>query len=158
MNFQVGDQVIHSNYGLGEIVQMDEKVIRGRNTRCYVVRIRDLTLWVPVVDINKCSLRFPTPKNEFGALFKILGSPGEPLPQDRIDRKTQLLEDLKDGKLEGVCRVVRDLWFLRRTKKLNENDKAILERARDFLFNEWKLSFSVSSAQAEQELSHLLGE
>jgi RNA polymerase-interacting CarD/CdnL/TRCF family regulator len=107
--------------------------------------------------MGKCSLRLPTPRNEFDALFKILRSPGELLPQDRFERKTQLLDLLKDGKLDGVCRVVRDLWFYRRTKKLNDYDKAILLRAQDFLFNEWKLSFAVTSAQAEQELSQILG-
>ncbi len=71
--------------------------------------------------------------------------------------KTQLLEYLKEGRLEGICQVVRDLWMYQRTKKLNDDDKTILNRAKDMLFSEWKLSLSISSAQAEQELSQILG-
>jgi CarD family transcriptional regulator len=156
MHYQVGDQVMHWNYGLGEIIQIDEKLLSGRKTRCYVVRIRDLTLWVPIGEKEKCSLRLPTPRSEFEAFFKILRSPGEPLPQDRYERKTQLQETLKDGKLDGVCRVVRDLCFYSRTKKLNDYDKAILTRAQDYLFSEWKLSLSITLAQAELELSRML--
>ena len=47
MDYHIGDKVIHSNYGLGEIIQMDEKTIHGHQTSCYVVRVRDLTIWVP---------------------------------------------------------------------------------------------------------------
>jgi RNA polymerase-interacting CarD/CdnL/TRCF family regulator len=156
MNYQVGDQVMHWNYGLGEIIQMDEKVLSGQKTRCYVVKIRDLTLWVPIGETGKCSLRPPTPRSEFEAFFKILRSPGEPLPQDRYERKNQLQETLKDGKLEGVCRVVRDLYSYSRTKKLNDYDKAILTRAQDYLFSEWRQSLSISLAQAELELGRML--
>jgi hypothetical protein len=33
----------------------------------------------------------------------------------------------------------------------------MLERARNFLITEWKLSLSVTSAQAERELDQMLG-
>jgi len=158
MAFKVGDKVIHWNYGLGEIIQLDDKLLTDKMTQCYVVRIRDLTIWVPVNDMGKCSLRLPTPKSEFENLFAILSSPGEPLSSDRLERKTYLFEIMKDGKLDGICRVVRDLSNYRRAKKLNDHDKSMLEHARNFLLNEWKLSLSVPMAQAEQELKSLLGE
>jgi len=157
MTYQVGDQVFHWNYGIGKIVRLDEKVLSGQKSRYYVVRIRDLTIWVPIDDLGESSLRLPTPKSDFEALFKLLISPAEPLPIDRLERKTLLSEYLKDGRPEGFCRVIRDLWFLRHTKKLNDYDKAILDRAEALLFSEWANSWSVSTTQAEQELSRLMG-
>jgi RNA polymerase-interacting CarD/CdnL/TRCF family regulator len=157
MDFHVGDKVIHWTYGLGEIVQLDEKVLAGHNTRCYVVQIRDLTLWVPINQAGQCSLRIPTPGSEFEELFGILRSPSEPLSNDRNERRMQLLEKIKDGKIEAICRVIRDLSFYRRTKKLNDNDETILKRAQNFLLTEWNLAFAVSLAQAELELKQLLG-
>ena len=156
MSFQIGDQVVHWNYGLGEIIQLDEKVLSGRSTRYYVVRTRDLTIWVPIDDEGQSSLRMPTPKDEFENLFAILSSPGEPLSVDRFERKTQLFERMKEGRLESICAVVRDLTFLRLSKRLNDNDVSILERAKIFLLNEWKLVWSVSFSEAEHELILLL--
>jgi len=49
VDFQVGEKVVHWNYGMGEILQLDEKLLAGQMTRCYVVRIRDLTIWVPIL-------------------------------------------------------------------------------------------------------------
>jgi RNA polymerase-interacting CarD/CdnL/TRCF family regulator len=158
MNFLVGDQVVHSVYGLGEIIQLDEKKLSGRTAQYYVVRIRDLTLWVPINDSGDSNLRYPTPASDFEALFAILRSPGEPLSEDRLVRKTQLTDQIKDGKLSSVCRAVRDLTYHRHTKKMNENDTATLERLQNFLLNEWVVSLSISFSQAKQELSLLLGE
>jgi RNA polymerase-interacting CarD/CdnL/TRCF family regulator len=73
-----------------------------------------------------------------------------------MERRKQLLEKIRGGKLEAICQVVRDLSCYSRAKKLNDYDKSILEQAERFLLNEWKLALSVSTAQAERELEQLL--
>lgn len=158
MAFQVGDQVVHRVYGLGEVIQLDEKTLAGRTDDFYVVRIRDLTLWVRVSDGDESSLRYPTPAGEFKNLFAILSGPGNPLSNDRFERKTQLTDQLKDGKLISICQVIRDLTFRRRTQKMNDNDKAVLERTQNFLLTEWALSLATSISQAKHDLNDLLGE
>ena len=157
MHYQVGDKVIHYNFGMGEIVQMEDKFIHERQVQCYVVRIRDLTIWVTADEPGKSSLRLPTPGSEFKNMFAILGSPGEPLPIDRLERKTNLLERMKDGTLTSICSVIRDLALYRREKKLNDYDKSTLERAQSFLLTEWVYSLAVSQVQARGELMKLIG-
>jgi len=156
VDYQVGEKVVHWNYGMGDVIQLDEKLLGGQMTRCYVVRIRDLTIWVPIHQVGDSSLRLPTPRDEFENLFAILCSPGELLSNDRLERRTQLIEKIKDGKLESICQVVRDLSFYRQAKKLNDHDKTILERAQSFLLNEWRLALTVSLPEAELELKRLL--
>jgi len=156
--YQVGDQVIHWSYGLGKIIQMDEKELSGQTGKYYVVQIRDLTIWVPVSETGERSLRFPTPARDFQRLFRVLASPGEPLSTDRLERKIHLSEQMKDGSLESICRVVRDLTLHKRLKKMNDNDNNILERARSFLLNEWSVALAVPVQQADRELRKLLGE
>lgn len=156
MDFQVGDIVIHKRYGLGKIIQLDEKELSGKSRQCYVVRIGDLTMWVPADEPSGGSLRPPTPRSEFEELFSILRSSGEPLSNDRFERKTQLHTNMKDGDLAGICRVIRDLTSWGVSKKLNIDDRSVLERAQVFLVNEWMLSFAVTQKQAQQELIQLL--
>lgn len=154
--YQIGDKVVHANYGLGEIVQMDEKYIHERQSLCYVVRIRDLTIWVSADDPGKSTLRAPTPDEDFENLFQILQSPGDPLPADRYERKTALFERMKNGKLDSICSVIRDLKNYQHEKKLNDYDKLTMERAQNFLLTEWVYSRSVSWAEAKTELTRLL--
>jgi CarD family transcriptional regulator len=158
MNFNVGDQVVHWSYGLGEIVQLDEKMLLGRSNLYYVLKTRNLVLWVPVNETGEKSLRYPTPPGEFVKLFDILRSPAAPLSRDRLERKKQLSDLLRDGKLESVCRAIRDLVSHHRTQKLSDYDATFMERALGFLISEWTFSLSVSNSQAMMEINHLLGE
>jgi RNA polymerase-interacting CarD/CdnL/TRCF family regulator len=156
--FQVGDKVVHWSYGPGEIIQLEEKSLSGRMTLYYVVQVRDLTLWVPVEGADQHTLRPPTSTGEFEKLFKILRGPGEKLADDRYERKAQLTGLLRDGTLESVCRAIRDLSFHGYRKKLNDFDAALLERARKFLLDEWKISLAVPLSDAERQLELLLEE
>jgi len=154
--YKVGNIVVHWMYGLGEIIQLDEKVLSGHTGKYYVVQIRDLTIWVPLGETGEARLRFLTPARDFKKLFGILASPGEPLSPDRFTRKTQLTDLMNDRTIESICHVIRDLVDYRRTKKINENDKSILNHARSFLLNEWSVVLSVPVLQAEFELTNLL--
>ena len=157
MGFQIGDKVIHWTYGLGEIVLIEEKIIHGHLTNCYVVQISDLTIWIPIDDLGQNSLRVPTPPNDFDKLFAILTSPSEKLLEDRMLRKTQLMEQLKDGQLASICRVVRDLTHFQRSTKLNDQERSILERAIKSLLAEWTYSLGTPLNQAHQAMTSMLG-
>jgi RNA polymerase-interacting CarD/CdnL/TRCF family regulator len=154
--FQVGDHIIHWVYGPGEIIEIEEKVLSGHTDEYYVVQMHNLTLWVPLDDSSEHCLRFPTQANDFQVLFQILASPGEPLSEDRLLRKSQLTALLKGRTLESTCEVIRDLVHYQRSNKLNENDNSILKRAWSSLLNEWSVVLSVPVKQAERELRDLL--
>ncbi len=154
--FQVGDQVVHWVYGLGEIVELDEKVISGEAARYYVLEVNDLTLWVPLTEVGEHHLRFPTPAKDFQKLFNILAGPGEELPPNRHKRKLQLTKRLKEGTLEAICGVVRDLTEYMHSNRTNMNDRSVLERAKNLLLKEWSIAMSIPVRQAERKLSTLL--
>ncbi|HZD56591.1 MAG TPA: hypothetical protein VE136_07710 [Anaerolineales bacterium] len=105
---------------------------------------------------KSCNLRSLTPARDLQRLFEILASPGEPLSPDRLERKTQLTERMKDGTLESICQVVRDLASYIQTKRMNENDTSTWKRARSFLLDEWSAALSVPVRRAERELMELL--
>ena len=156
MSFHIGDNVIHCTFGLGEITQIEEKTINGQLTKCYVVQISDMTVWVPIDDLQQNSLRVPTPPAEFVKTLPILTSPNENLLEDRVLRKNQLMEQMKDGQLASICRVVRDLSHYQRSSKLNDQEKSILERAVKSLLTEWTLSLGTPFNQAHQAMESML--
>jgi RNA polymerase-interacting CarD/CdnL/TRCF family regulator len=156
MGFKVGNQVIHCTFGLGEITNIEEKTINGKQENCYVVRMNDLTIWIPMDDPEQNSLREPTPPEEFIKTLPILTSPNESLLEDRVLRKKQLTEQLKDGQLSSICRVVRDLNHYKRNSKLNDQEKSIFERAVKSLLTEWVFSMGTTQLQAHQAMESML--
>ena len=158
MSFQIGDKVIHWAHGLGEIVDIEEKTVHGHQASCYVFRTSTLTIWIPIDDLPQHSLRSPTMPDDFGRLFTILTGPSEMLQEDRVMRKDQLMAQMRDGQLASICRVVRDLTHFKRSKKLNDQEKNILEQATNSLLTEWTYSLGLPLNQAQQEMMTLLGQ
>jgi RNA polymerase-interacting CarD/CdnL/TRCF family regulator len=156
MDYKIGDPVMHWTYGIGQIVGLEERVIASQKTLYYAVKVQDLTIWVPADGKLESRLRTPTPAARFKHLFAILTGPGEPLPEDRHERKTWLSEQLKDGRAESLCRVIRDLSAYQQAKSLNENDQIFLKRAQNALLGEWGFSLSIPVMQAESDLHRLL--
>lgn len=157
MQYQIGDKVVHQVYGVGEIVQYQEKTFSGQTAPYYEVRIRDLTLWVPTEQDENHSLRLPTPTKDFNSLFDILSSSPQPLPTDRLERKSWLTTQLRSAGLAGICRVIRDLSSAGQVKSLYDAEKGLLERAQNLLLDEWALALKTPRMQAEAELKQLLG-
>jgi RNA polymerase-interacting CarD/CdnL/TRCF family regulator len=156
MDFNIGDQVMHWTHGLGQIVGLEERTLSGTRILYYAVKVRDMTVWVPADDELDKRLRQPTPASGFKHLFAILSDEGEPLPEDRQERKLRMVEALKDGRAESLCRVIRDLSAYRLGKSLNESDQSLLKRAQTALLGEWSFSLSIPEAQAAMDLFRLL--
>ncbi len=158
MNFNTGDTVMHWTYGIGQIVNLEERDLSGSKTLYYAVQARDLTVWVPADGKVGSRLRTPTPKSRFKRLLTILSRPSEPLPEDRLERRNHLLELLKDGRVESLCQVIRDLsaYQKQKVRPMNDNDQIVLKQSRNTLLGEWAYVLSLTHAQAELELHHLL--
>jgi len=157
MAFQVGDPVMHWTYGFGHVVGIEERVLSDRKTLYYAVTVRDLTVWVPADEQLDIRLRPPTSPDDFNSLLGILTGSGEPLPSDRQERKVLLVEKLKDGQAQSLCRVIRDLATYQQTHSLNDNDMNLMKRSRDALLGEWGYALSVPTVEAESELRRMLG-
>jgi RNA polymerase-interacting CarD/CdnL/TRCF family regulator len=158
MNFHPGDMVMHWTYGIGQIVNLEERTLSGSKTLYYAVQVRDMTVWVPADGNVKSRLRVPTSKSGFEHVLAILSSPSEPLPEDRLERRTRLLELLQDGRPESLCQLIRDLtaYQKQKVKPLNDNDHLVLKQCRNTLLGEWGFVLSLTHAQAEHELHRLL--
>ena len=157
MNFHEGDAVMHWSYGLGKIIQLEERALFGQNVLYYAVQIKDLTVWVPADEQLDQRLRPPTSQAGFKKLAAILTAPGEPLPDDRHERRIILSEMLRDGRAESLCRVVRSIsTYKQKPHSLNDNDTAVMKRAHNSLLAEWGFALSITPGQAEDQLQSLL--
>src|SRR5512138_707848 len=144
VKFNIGDPVMHWTYGLGHVTGIEERNIYGSNRVYYEVSINDLTVWVPDDEYITKRLRAPTSAGGFDHLFSILASPGEPLPDNRQERKVQIVERLKDGRAETLCQVIRDLVDYQQIRPLNETDQSLMKRVHNALIGEWVFALSVT--------------
>jgi CarD family transcriptional regulator len=158
MEYKIGDKVIHTSFGFAEIVGLEEKEIAGKFDRYYVVKTNKMLVWIPVSHIEKVTLRFPSSKMVFDELFSILRSKVSAFSADRMIRKSEIFSRINEGNSESICRLVRDMSFYRTTKKFNEYEKSMFDRAIRVLMDEWQFSLNITPAQARIDLDGMLAE
>jgi len=156
MEFQSGDWVVHCIHGLGQVTAIETRSFGEKNILYYQVQIGDLTIWVPADESLSKRLRKPASRAEFDQLFTMLTNPPEALPIDRRQRNQYVIELLKDGTAETLCKVIRDLSALRKHRTWSEYDKEIMRRVQKSLIGEWSFIFSINPHDAENELHKLL--
>lgn len=156
MNFQPGDWVVHCTHGVGQVKNIEERSFGDRSIPYYMVQIGDLTIWVPADENLEKRLRLPAKQSDFRKLFDTLTSPPEDLPTDRRQRNQYLLDRLKDGTADSLCKVIRDLSAIRKLRTWGDYDRDLLRRTQRTLVGEWSFIFSIPPLDAEAELSKLL--
>jgi RNA polymerase-interacting CarD/CdnL/TRCF family regulator len=153
--YQIGDHIIHRNYGPGMITGIEEKKLGKKTNEYYVVQTAEATLWVPR-DATLVSLRYPLEPAAFRNLLTYLKGAGERLPMHHIERGEVLSERMRSRTMPDLCRIIHDLTSRSRQHTLTKNDNDYLSRAQELLLNEWVAALGIPREKARKDLNALL--
>lgn len=157
MQFKVGDIVVHLTYGIGRIVEIEEKSFSEKEACLYYkIVLPKRTVWIPVKAEETSGLRLLTAKSDLDQYRILLKSPPVLLEKNHHRRHLELISRLKQGSFQGVCEVVRDLTAWGRRKPLGQTDTATLQKTRENLYQEWATAAGVSTTEAIKEIDSLL--
>ena len=157
MQFNVGDKVVHPAYGVGHLVKFEKRQFSEKKARLYYKLIwPERTVWIPVEVQATSRLRLVTAGGDLDQYRNLLKSPPVPLPKKHYQRHLELVSRLKQGSFQVVCEIVRDLTAWGRRKPLGATDKAILQKTRESLCQEWAMAAGVSNLEAIREINALL--
>jgi len=155
--FEVGDQVVHPQHGVGQIVKLEDREFeRGDTRRYYEIHIPGgSTVWVPV-DLSNSGLRRLAQKSELVRCREILRARPLPLTEDGRVRQSILAAHLKRGTLAAQCEVVRDLSAFVAHKPSYGTITSFLEGILRVLCQEWAIVEEITTSEAMSEISSLL--
>ncbi len=157
MQLNIGDLVVHPAFGLGHIVEIEEKSLSDEETRPYykVVRLKH-TMWIRVDAQEVTGLRLVTAKSDLDHYRDLLKRPPVLLNTDLQQRHLELVSRLTQGSFQGVCEVMRDLTAWGWREPLNRADTTTLQKTRESLSQEWAAAAGVSTTEAIGEIDSLL--
>jgi len=155
--FEVGEQVVHPQHGVGQVVKLEEREFeRGDPRKYYEISIPGgSTVWVPV-DLSNSGLRRLAHKSELAHCREILQAHPLPLTEDGRVRQSELIARLKQGTIAVQCEVVRDLSAFVAHKAAYGGITAFLEAMLRVLCQEWAMVEEVTMSEAMAEISSLL--
>ncbi len=160
MMFNIGDQVIHPQHGVGEVVKLEDRAFgSGVTRRYYEVSIPNTgsTLWVPL-EPPGYGLRKLAKRSEIELCREVLASRPEPFTDDPRTRQASLIKRLKQGTIREQCEVVRDLYAFGEHKSMYGSMGGFFRQTQNVLCEEWALVEGVTLEEAAQEVNALLNE
>ncbi|MBL8045947.1 MAG: hypothetical protein JNL09_05365 [Anaerolineales bacterium] len=159
MQFKIGDYVVHAQFGIGQVVEIEEKQFAGEAARLfYAVAMERSTVWVPVTTDPSANLRSLVTRKQLPDYRNLLRSRPVPLNPDRRQRSLELTGRLRQGSFAIHCEVIRDLSALGWPKALSSADNTLLNRAQEAICQEWAKATGQSILEISQEVTALLQE
>jgi CarD family transcriptional regulator len=157
MMFKIGDQVVHPQHGVGNVVNVaDREFEPGVARQYYEVSIPDgSTIWVPV-DPPAFGLRKLAERREIDRCRQILASHPSPITDDVRSRQSNLANRLKEGTIRTQCEVVRDLYAYGEHKSPYGAIAGFFRQTQNVLCQEWAIVEGVTLPEAMQEVNSLL--
>ncbi len=154
--FEIGERVVHPQYGVGQIVKLEDREFeRGHSRRYYELEIPGSTVWVPV-DLSSSGLRRLASKKDLDRCREILKAHPSPLTDDGRVRQSELAAHLRQGTIVAQCEVVRDLSAFVAHKPAYGTIPAFLEAVLRVLSQEWAIVDEIPVPDAMIEISTLL--
>jgi CarD family transcriptional regulator len=138
--FQVGDRIIHPNYGVGNVIEIKQRHTLGSKRRYYSIELLNepgTVVMVAVGSEEKMGLRRPIAKAKLGRVWRVLEDAPNELPADHDERCALLDEKLGGGDVLKIAETVRDLvWRRQERRNLTIRGKRLYERGMALLAGE----------------------
>ena len=160
MAFQVGETVIHPNYGAGVITEIKERRTLGAGKRYYSIELLGdpgTIVMVPLGNEDKVGLRPPISKSRVSHLWRILHAAPQALPSEHKKRYAVVEDRLRDGDVFQIAEAVRDLaWRREETRDLTRVGKRLYETGLGFLASELAVVQGSDVHTAEAQIAERL--
>lgn len=135
--FSPGDWVVHSHYGVGQIMRIEVKPIQQVDTLCFKVKTNDSFYWFPTTDIENPRIRHVASEKIFHEVIQNLRSKASTQDTDRKHWK-QMIEDVQaENDLISISLLVRDLSTQQAIRNLNQIERNALNLFKERLLVEW---------------------
>jgi CarD family transcriptional regulator len=154
--FAKGDWIVHIAHGIGQIVRIEKKLVRGEKIPCYRVKTEDSVFWIPVgADVSDRVRPIASPR-KFKRVVRLLAEPGEKMAKMHKARRKRIRDHTLDGKLKTTAALIRDLWARKRQKSLNDTEMRALQKLTDRFVKEWSISMDIPQEEAHRKLNEIV--
>jgi len=160
--YQVGDAVVHSAYGPGEVVKITELSGFGSGKRYYSILLMDgseTKIWVPVQGAEERGVRRPIRKSKVSDVWRLLRGEPHALPSDHKMRYGVVRQKIENGDVLQIAEALRDLsWKDYHVRSLTSEGKRLYDKGMKLLTTEVALVQDSDPDTVRSQISHILNE
>lgn len=154
--FKVGDWITHYSYGLGKVINIENKGINDANELYYQVKTKNFTYWIPFESQYKDHIKPIRSKNEFEDALKLMAEAPNLTIGDNRSRTGIVHQRWLQGDLSSRAELLRDLNV---RKNMSYQDKQMVEDIKLTFIDEWVISDkTMTEAKARSSIAEALEE
>lgn len=152
--FSIGQNIVYPMHGAGVVEAIESKVVGGKPSDYYKVRINsgNISLMVPVNNVSGVNMREiidPARAQQVLECFDSFRTDSE-IPWNK--RYKSNVDRLKSGNIEDVAGVLADLISREKTHGLSTSDRKMFILARNIFCSEFSVSLNMSCEQIFDKL------
>lgn len=156
--FKKGDRLVYPHHGACTVIKVEKREAFGTKQDYLKLKVEysDLTLMVPVANVDMVGLRDVINEDEVEEVFAVLRKKEARMPTNWSRRFKNHSEKLRSGDIYQVAEVVRNLSIRDKDKGLSAGEKKMLTRARQILVSELTFALDIDLPTAEEKLASAL--
>jgi CarD family transcriptional regulator len=155
ISFQIGDKAVYPAHGVGEVSDIQQRALGGKERAFYILKIIEngMKIMVPVETASQAGLRPLINRKDAKRVLGILKSDEVAVKTQPWNRRyREYMEMLKSGSPFEVAKVLRDLYRLKTDKDLSFGERRLLDTARSLLVTELALATRSSEKKIEKDI------
>ena len=155
-NYQQGDWIVHSTYGVGEIQKIEEKKIHGKEVAVFRVKTNDSVYWLPVANADNSRIRRIADQKALMEVLDILISEPQNMGKDYRMRNVRIKKIFSSSSLLEKVELLRDLLGVRAEKFWSNTENDAVHMIFEQLASEYSISFDVSLEEARKRINAVI--
>ena len=151
VKFEVNQKIVYPSQGVGNIVEIQERMFRNQKLKYYVIYldVSDMTVMVPVDKCDELGVRAIVSAEEAQKALDSMGEAIEPVTSDWKQRYQMNLDLLKKGTVEDIASIVRCLYHRSKIKDLPIQERKLYDSAKKLLEDEIAFALGKTSKEIE---------
>ena len=150
--YSTGDWLVHTFYGVGQVLGLDEKEMDGEINKYLKVETFNGIYWLSMKNISTRRVRPVSAKSTFKNSLSAIRKKPEKMAEDFRVRAAQITTVIRDGSLIRLARLIRDLSGKFRTVRLTQTEEEYFKDAKKRFINEYSVAADLDRNAAEKKL------
>jgi len=137
IQFFVGEWVVHSQYGVGQIKNIEVMPLHGEQTECFMVQVKGGAFWFPTNSVENPRIRPVASQEIITKVIKNLRRKPGNLEKDKKYWDTKIKAVPSHSDLLSISQLIRDLSAQKNQNRLNDTQVKALSKFEERLLHEW---------------------
>jgi len=156
MKLNQGDWIVHSRYGLGQVVGVEEKSLDEGIQPYFNVKTDSFSYWISKSNLSSGRIRRIAQAEEFYQAMTLISAEPTLLDENFRSRLQGINDLIAENSILSKAQLIRDMHARNFRKDIHANERGMLEELKDQFVEEFVVSCQVPEKIVREQIKDAL--